>query len=550
MATRPLESLAGLSDLRSILVIPFEDQELVDLLRRSHPQARLDVLSKEDMIGGRMMRSVSTLRKDHYDLACASLHGGLIQRNRSSVRFLLSFFRATSYAVRTGGQEVQTNSFLSLLVQTYPRLLVGSLLGLAFVILSYAYLLASQSASRRSPARVPRLKKKDVLFLRTDLAGTIQSGGSISHVKGMIGAFLKSGFRVTYAADARCEALPPEVQQISIPPLRMLDFFDEFQLLAFNFQLWYHRKRIAGARTPALIYQRHSAFGFCLEPLSRFMHTSSVLEVNASEVWVKEHWSRLIFRRLGRLAEASSVSKADVVSVISKGVKEQLNSQGLSPRTIVMNPNGVDPDEFHPAIKGNAVRQRYGFSAAHTVVGFIGTFAKWHGVETLIEAAIQSVRKRSTLRFLLVGDGGLRTALDRRVSGTGTGKAIVFTGLIPHSSAPQHLAACDILVSPHLGFEDRSVFFGSPTKLFEYMAMGKPVIASRLEQIGEIVVHNKNGLLMKPGDVDELVSLILHLAGRKELRTRLGKAARKDVVTHYTWEKNVERLLRLLADGE
>lgn len=545
MATRSLNSLAELEGLRSILVIPFEDQELIELLRKHYPQARLDILSKEDMTGGRMMRSVSALRKHHYDLACTSLHGGLIRRSPSSVRTLLSFFRARRYTVRTGAQEVQAHSLPTLLVQTYPRLLAGVLLGVGVVVLSYGWLLWMRIVPRKRATRLSA--QKHLVFLRTDLSGAIQSGGSITHVKGMIGAFLKRGFRVTYVADERCEALPPEVRQIPITPLRLLDFFDEVQLLAFNFQLWYHRNRITGDGMPTLIYQRHSAFGFLIRPLSRFMNATSVLEVNASEVWVKEHWSRLIFRNLARLAEASAVSEADIVSVISKGVIEQLKEQGLSPHTVVMNPNGVDPDEFYPAIDGRTVRKQYGFSAKHVVVGFIGTFAKWHGVETLIEAAIRSVRKRPSIRFLLIGDGGLRSKLEQKVSELGLEKSIAFTGLIPHSAAPRHLAACDILVSPHLGFDDKTKFFGSPTKLFEYLSMGKPVIASRLEQIGEIMVHKKNGLLVSPGDVDELTSLILLLSQRGDLRSRLGKAARKQVVEHYTWENNVKRIEHLLG---
>jgi glycosyltransferase involved in cell wall biosynthesis len=450
-------------------------------------------------------------------------------------------FRAHSYAIRTGGQEIQTNSFLTLVVQTYPRLFLGSLLGLVCVLLSYGYLLLSRVASgRRSPLQPAN---NDVLFLRTDLAGAIQSGGSITHVKGMIGAFLKRGFRVTYVADERCEALPQEVRQIPITPVRILDFFDEFQLLAFNFQLWYHRSRIAGRETPALLYQRHSAFGFSLRHLSRSLRTASILEVNASEVWVKQHWSRLIFRHLARAAEASTVLEADIVSVISNGVKGQLNEAGLHPRTMLYNPNGVDPNEFHPSISGRAVRQTCGFSTAQTVVGFIGTFAKWHGVETLIEAAIRSVQKRSTLRFLLIGDGGLRSLLEQRVSAAGFGKAIVFTGLVPHTSAPRHLAACDILVSPHLGFDDSTTFFGSPTKLFEYMAMGKAIVASKLEQIGEVIRDGANGLLVKPGDSRDLADKILRLANNPRLRRRLGKQARIDAERNYTWDHNVRRVL-------
>jgi glycosyltransferase involved in cell wall biosynthesis len=138
----------------------------------------------------------------------------------------------------------------------------------------------------------------------------------------------------------------------------------------------------------------------------------------------------------------------------------------------------------------------------------------------------------------------LRSALQRRAADLGLEQSIIFTGLVPHSDAPRYLAASDILVSPHLGFDDGTKFFGSPTKLFEYMAMGKPIIASRLEQIGEVIRDGENGLEMMPGNASQLADQILDFARDRELRTRLGAAARQEVVQRYTWKANVDRILK------
>jgi glycosyltransferase involved in cell wall biosynthesis len=178
------------------------------------------------------------------------------------------------------------------------------------------------------------------------------------------------------------------------------------------------------------------------------------------------------------------------------------------------------------------------------VVGFIGSFTRWHGVETLFDAAMSAIQRESTLRFLMIGEGDLRSALQKRAADLGLEQSIIFTGLVPHSDAPRYLAACDILVSPHLGFEDGTKFFGSPTKLFEYMAMGKPIIASRLEQIGEVIRDGATGLQMTPGDANQLADQILKLAHDGELRTRLGATARQEAVQHYAWNANVGRILK------
>ena len=118
---------------------------------------------------------------------------------------------------------------------------------------------------------------------------------------------------------------------------------------------------------------------------------------------------------------------------------------------------------------------------------------------------------------------------------------VVFAGRIPHSEVPAYLDACDILLSPHVPMPDGSAFFGSPTKLFEYMAMEKAIAASRLGQIGDVIEDGVSGLLLEPGSVDELVAAIEKLAGDAELRERLGRAARATVLERYTWRASAKR---------
>lgn len=109
-----------------------------------------------------------------------------------------------------------------------------------------------------------------------------------------------------------------------------------------------------------------------------------------------------------------------------------------------------------------------------------------------------------------------------------------------------YLAICDILVSPHCPQIDGREFFGSPTKLFEYMAMGKAIVASNLGQIGKVLEDGKTAILVEPGNVDALVNGILKLAKDKNLREKLGKSARKEVIKNYTWRQHTKRILNKL----
>jgi glycosyltransferase involved in cell wall biosynthesis len=153
------------------------------------------------------------------------------------------------------------------------------------------------------------------------------------------------------------------------------------------------------------------------------------------------------------------------------------------------------------------------------------------------------------LRLLLIGDGVMLPQVRDRIAAHGLHDRCTLTGMVPQPEGPAHLAACDILASPTIRNADGTDFFGSPTKLFEYLAMGKGVIASRLAQLAEIVEHDRTGLLVAPGDADELASAIERLADDAALRQRLGAAAREQVLAHHTWRGHTARIMRALRES-
>ena len=318
--------------------------------------------------------------------------------------------------------------------------------------------------------------------------------------------------------------------------------FDEFQQAWFNFQLLAKAPALIRKYRPSIIYQRHAILHVAGPALGALAGVPFVLEANASEVWAKRNWSRLFFERLAVRCERVAGEWSQLIVTVSDVAVEKFDPDHRWNDRIVVSPNGVDPEEFHPAIDGNLIRRTHGFESG-IVVGFIGTFTKWHGVEALVESALAVVRATSDVYFLLIGDGSLRPELEQRVRKEDFGRRIVFTGLVPHATAPFHLAACEILVAPHLGFEGTERFFGSPTKLFEYMAMGRAIVASNLEQLGMIVHDGVNGLHMRPGSAEDLERAILRLRDDRSLRERLGRQARADAVAQHTWDQNVQRIM-------
>ena len=184
------------------------------------------------------------------------------------------------------------------------------------------------------------------------------------------------------------------------------------------------------------------------------------------------------------------------------------------------------------------------------VVGFIGTFGQWHGILELGRAIVKLRNDypelRDTVRFLLVGDGVLMGEMKSILREGDAEDMVILTGLVQQHEAPRYLDACDIFVSPHIKNPDGTRFFGSPTKLFEYMAMERGIVASRLDQIADILAHGKTAHLVEPGDVDALAEGIRCLVEDEAYRTTLGIEARKEVSAKYSWDAHVKKTLDAL----
>jgi glycosyltransferase involved in cell wall biosynthesis len=161
--------------------------------------------------------------------------------------------------------------------------------------------------------------------------------------------------------------------------------------------------------------------------------------------------------------------------------------------------------------------------------------------------------------FLFVGDGHKMASVRAILGDHVRGGHVTFTGLVAQKEGPRYLASSDILVSPHVSNADGSRFFGSPTKLYEYMAMGKAILASDLDQIGDVLAGSPRvgaepavgpadgegdlALLCEPGNVAQLAQGLKMLAASPSWRERLGANARRRALGRYTWGHHVRAIL-------
>jgi len=173
---------------------------------------------------------------------------------------------------------------------------------------------------------------------------------------------------------------------------------------------------------------------------------------------------------------------------------------------------------------------------------FAGAFRSWHGVVHLA-ASLARLHEAGDNRFgaVLIGDGPERAAAQRAARHV---PGVIFTGAIPHAQLPSWLAAADIGVAPFDPLKHgplRLCFYWSPLKIFEYMAVGLPVVAPALSRLGRLVEHGRDGLLYDAGDPRALDRALVSLVD-PATRERMGRAARERVVNHFSWDAHCATL--------
>jgi len=399
---------------------------------------------------------------------------------------------------------------------------------------------------------VPFDRAISAAYLRTDISFRLQAGGSVGHIAGVLNSLRELIAPPIFITTDEVPTVDPSIETHLVDPPEAFWNFRELPALALNERFFVCARKALGDRRVSFIYQRYSVNAFAAVRLARERRVPLVTEYNGSEVWVSRYWGRpLDHEPLTERIERLNLAAADLIVVVSRALANELSARGFDRRKILVNPNGVDPDRYSPAIDGSAIRRRYGFERA-TVIGFIGTFGPWHGADVLVRAFASLVARRPdlgrTVRLLMIGDGPGLARVQSIMTEAGVADLCVFTGLVPQDEGPGYLASCDLLVSPHVPNPDGSPFFGSPTKLFEYMAMGKGIVASDLDQIGEVLEHGRTAWMVKPGDADDLSNGLEALVTDPALRNRLGAEARRRVLVEHTWRQHTCRTIQRLEE--
>jgi glycosyltransferase involved in cell wall biosynthesis len=362
--------------------------------------------------------------------------------------------------------------------------------------------------------------------------------GSSIHVQELIRAFLARGADVELFAAQLGNDAPGGLEAVSVQWLPVLSegprATREQAALAANNDL---RAALERQGRFDLVYERYSLWSYAGMEFARDTGVPGLLEVNAPLIEQQAQYRGLVDRASAEQVAERVFGASTALIALSKEIASYLGRYPIPQGRVQVIPDGVNPDRFpgRPKPFDPARREKW-------TVGFLGSLKPWHGLPILVESFAMLHERHPDAQLLIVGDGPERARLQADVAAHGLDAVVHLTGAVPPNEVPALLASMDVAVAPYPKLAD---FYFSPLKVFEYMAAGRPVVASRIGQLAELIQDGVNGLLCPPGQPVGFALALDRLKRQPELCTRLGRAARADVLRQHTWQQVAQRILHL-----
>ncbi len=243
---------------------------------------------------------------------------------------------------------------------------------------------------------------------------------------------------------------------------------------------------------------------------------------------------------LTRQLETHAVKSADAVAVICEGLRGDLIARGVDPAKIVVSPNGVDLELFgDPPPRDAGLATDLGLATSDAVIGFIGSYYDYEGIDDLIAAMPALVAAQPAARLLLVGGGPMEAALKAQAAASPVANRIHFVGRVPHSQVERYYSLVDILAYPRKKM--RLTDLVTPLKPLEAMAQGKLVAASDVGGHRELIEDGVTGTLFAPDDPAAIAEALAKLLAQREMWSKRRRTARIFVEKHRNWSSNILR---------
>ena len=247
--------------------------------------------------------------------------------------------------------------------------------------------------------------------------------------------------------------------------------------------------------------------------------------------------------RLFREREAEAARSADGVVTLGEAMLREILDQGVPTERIVLCPNAVGEEFLRPPRDRGDARTELGLDPSKRHIGTVSSIVAYEGLDDLVAAFADLAPELPDLTLLIAGDGVALPALRVQAARAGVADRVVFAGRVPRSAASNYHQALDVFVVPRKDLDvTRSV---TPLKPVEALASERPVVASDLPALAELVHDGVTGLLVPAGDPSQLVSALRRLLEDRELADAFGRSGREWVLADRTWEANAKRYTEL-----
>jgi len=365
-------------------------------------------------------------------------------------------------------------------------------------------------------------------------------GGSV-HVRAMVRAFARLGHDVTVLC-AEAGVGPQDFPVISLGPdfPPAVDRIDKERRLMALAEAMERRLAALHAACPFdMIYERYGLWSAAGIRAARRLGLPVVLEVNAPLVEEQAAFRNFVLRDEAARIEVEVMRGATALAVVSDELVPYCIAKGADPACIHVIGNAVDTARFHPKVTPDPLTD---IPTGRFVIGFTGSLKAWHGTEILIDAAARMLPQVDA-HLLIVGDGPDRAALTDRAEAAGLSDRLTVTGWVPHARLPGLIARMDVAAAP---YPASARHYFSPLKLYEYLALGRPVVASDIGQTAALLAPTGAGALVPPGDVAALADALHRIATDPQHRAGLTKRA-ADLGRRHDWTSNAARVIDLCA---
>lgn len=290
-----------------------------------------------------------------------------------------------------------------------------------------------------------------------------------------------------------------------------------------------------------LIFERYSLWSTAGVRAARRLGVPVVVEVNAPLVTEQAEFRALALADEARAIEREVFGQADVLAVVSDALVAYVTQRGAEADRVRVVRNAVDTALFTPRV---ARARPSAVPDGAFVVGFSGSLKAWHGLETLLPAFCLLRGQLPKAHLLVVGEGPRKAWVEGFAAGAGIGDAVTLTGWVGHQDLPGLIAAMDVATAPYPASDDN---YFSPLKLFEYLSVGRPVVASRIGQTAQVLDGTDAALLVPPSDPKALAAALLRVAQDPTLAARLAHYAALEGRKH-DWADNARAIIALIEE--